>query len=1134
MRLKMESSRIPAEEPYRRLVLDHVNAFLSNDTSASPIWWTRLKAAVCDKFTSLALSTEEHKDTWSLQQNVNVHQILVRLQEMMGIRFSASSMASLRDGIIDELVEPDLEELGSRVKHMNVSLLADAIALSLAAIPKMNVRLFTLSLTKFDQAAQVSPSSRLTMDNWAQALLAWSIKCLATFDDENYSSIATYDDIISWLSLAVEKYSRAANAIGLHRVIRTIAETFVDGRRRLPLSVALPVLLSAFDALHGLKNLTSKQSNSLQFRELVTYAERILEQKVDPVLLGESAADVARLRRILHEARDRTDSISRALKKDDLHNLCGSGRPNRSIMSLLSTLLLVLDNDDENDWSRQRRAVSSPRLWQRLRELPDEIIARPDSPLIEELKQRLDTLNVDDVTCMVAATIFYRWLLSLVNLASAALELRQPQVKLTSLEALEERQRLFHNDAFVLFAVAHDILTQSGPRLETSDTNGGSHHTNLLNRASPLSRSGLAHHPLLALSLSSSPLSAVTPKAAAAPPVFPTRPSSPLAGLRGSVPPQIPQIKASPSMPIVSASKSTNLAKYQTLKMDRTISPLSSVRSLPPKRPSRRAQLAERLVAHGGTVMQLAIDSANDVESLKIFSSPVSSYLSLARTIMIHRSQRALMTEWASRLLLRFARPALEVYPSVAASGLDAQQWYVEASLMYEALSGVQISGIKAVDPAIHCSELVALFNLLRSNQPMNMHEQRTSSLAVVQHDANVMIALQSLLWMAPACASIRRQLAISLRYDLTSLNLRGERITSHWIAPCMQSLSSFAAVHLTEITNTPSVHHPSSSSSLLTATPATPSHGLALRVLCAHHCRSLTNDILTSLMTNTRALRELSIADCPLLSDVLFSSQPLPTTLQTLEIRNCGRISGDILIASLPIALKSIWWRDVSITSWQELVIRAPQLTQLCILSALDIDDEAVSAASSLRKSLKRLSVRSCPTVTGGVLRTLYGVAPYLTSLDLSRGHKPRSITDAHLVPFIEHSHALSELNLQMCSSLTDASLMAISRYAIGIRMLNIAFCEHISDDGLLAVIDGCRRLQRLHTRGCSLITSRSYRSLKRLTWLDVRDLSTITSHDLHAITITCPSLLHLRMAASTELIKPNDTVSAPYLYWC
>ena len=58
------------------------------------------------KFGESSLSEVERASTYSLRAVINVHHMLVRLQHMTNIRFSASVLKSLAAGDVDELVEP--------------------------------------------------------------------------------------------------------------------------------------------------------------------------------------------------------------------------------------------------------------------------------------------------------------------------------------------------------------------------------------------------------------------------------------------------------------------------------------------------------------------------------------------------------------------------------------------------------------------------------------------------------------------------------------------------------------------------------------------------------------------------------------------------------------------------------------------------------------------------------------------------------------------------------------------------------------------------------------------------------------------------------------------------------------------
>ena len=135
LRKKMKALKVPLEEPYRRLVISYLNLVLGDSEASEEYWNNNLKRAIQRTFIG-GLSDQEINEAYSLKSSLNNFSndrvdgkllLFLRLQKMTGLRFTNRINEEFTQNPnnwaprgAQPLDETDLEDIGLRVKHMNI------------------------------------------------------------------------------------------------------------------------------------------------------------------------------------------------------------------------------------------------------------------------------------------------------------------------------------------------------------------------------------------------------------------------------------------------------------------------------------------------------------------------------------------------------------------------------------------------------------------------------------------------------------------------------------------------------------------------------------------------------------------------------------------------------------------------------------------------------------------------------------------------------------------------------------------------------------------------------------------------------------------------------------------------------
>jgi tetratricopeptide (TPR) repeat protein len=188
MRAVLRKSVLPLEDPRRQAVISHLNVVFGNSDQARMYWGDHLKTRLMEKF-ERALSAEELKPTYDLKQRLCKEggmesKLFVRVQQIMGLKFIPSVMRefskpSTGDADVFNSYTPfdetDMEELGCRVKHLNIVERALGYILKTKARkhgidPNARRRLLKQAMSKFDAALESDPDNKGTLRNYSDVL----------------------------------------------------------------------------------------------------------------------------------------------------------------------------------------------------------------------------------------------------------------------------------------------------------------------------------------------------------------------------------------------------------------------------------------------------------------------------------------------------------------------------------------------------------------------------------------------------------------------------------------------------------------------------------------------------------------------------------------------------------------------------------------------------------------------------------------------------------------------------------------------------------------------------------------------------------------------------------------------------
>ena len=182
--------------------------------------------------------------------------------------------------------------------------------------------------------------------------------------------------------------------------------------------------------------------------------------------------------------------------------------------------------------------------------------------------------------------------------------------------------------------------------------------------------------------------------------------------------------------------------------------------------------------------------------------------------------------------------------------------------------------------------------------------------------------------------------------------------------------------------------------------------------------CEAISDAAVVSLLHGGRYLRELRLAQCPLVSDLAFlppllahpgggpPSTPVPRFdgLRILDLTACARLT------------------DAAV---EAIVERAPRLRILVLAKCTELTDRAVHAVARLGKNLHDVHLGRCVRVSDDALKDLVRCCSRIRYIDLAGCTR---VTDAS-VRQLATLPKLRRIGLVKCQNITDQSIVALAR---------------------------------------------------------------------------------------------------------
>uniref|UniRef100_A0A3Q2UNQ9 F-box and leucine rich repeat protein 13 n=1 Tax=Fundulus heteroclitus TaxID=8078 RepID=A0A3Q2UNQ9_FUNHE len=249
----------------------------------------------------------------------------------------------------------------------------------------------------------------------------------------------------------------------------------------------------------------------------------------------------------------------------------------------------------------------------------------------------------------------------------------------------------------------------------------------------------------------------------------------------------------------------------------------------------------------------------------------------------------------------------------------------------------------------------------------------------------------------------------------------------------------------------------------------------------------TLSDSCVLALLTSCYCLSSVSLLWCPNLSDVAIKGIAKASNLKFFSIEGNNQIT------------------DVS---WQALCSHSQGLCRLQAADCPGMTDDSLRYVASL-KSLKYLDISLCSRVSDAGIKCLTdgSSTDELHHLSISRCCL---VTDNSVRRIARRLRKLYHLNLSYCERLTDPAVELLSGSSIcsldlsgcniqdqglaalqriHLKKIVLAECVNITDTGMemsdmavLYLTSGSQYLRELDMSGCTLLTDRSLRHLKRI----------------------------------------------------
>ncbi|PRP84152.1 hypothetical protein PROFUN_04143 [Planoprotostelium fungivorum] len=178
LREKMKELKLALKEPYKSVVVDYLNVLFGHSDHATEYWNKTLKTQIQYYFQD-SLLVEEEEETFDLRtffQGNTMCELFTYVQKLSGLKFNPMSAREFIENPTSfHFKKPfdstDIEEIGDKVKHMNIVAVSMGFYLSDKASIKMGAnsrRLFHLAVEKFEEALYSVPDDKMSLRELAR------------------------------------------------------------------------------------------------------------------------------------------------------------------------------------------------------------------------------------------------------------------------------------------------------------------------------------------------------------------------------------------------------------------------------------------------------------------------------------------------------------------------------------------------------------------------------------------------------------------------------------------------------------------------------------------------------------------------------------------------------------------------------------------------------------------------------------------------------------------------------------------------------------------------------------------------------------------------------------------------------
>lgn len=200
------------------------------------------------------------------------------------------------------------------------------------------------------------------------------------------------------------------------------------------------------------------------------------------------------------------------------------------------------------------------------------------------------------------------------------------------------------------------------------------------------------------------------------------------------------------------------------------------------------------------------------------------------------------------------------------------------------------------------------------------------------------------------------------------------------------------------------------------------------------HKCRQITDESITLLISRGRALRELRVAHCSLITDSAFLDLPKHLafdSLRILDLTECFQLHDEAV---------------------EKIIDTSPRLRNLVLAKCKEITDRSVHAITRLGKNLHYIHLGHCAQITDAAVIQLVKMCNRIRYIDLACCHR---LTDAS-VKQLATLPKLRRIGLVKCQAITDRSIMALAKISneppakpLGPSLLervHLSYCVHLT----------------------------------------------------------------------------------------